>query len=93
MAFCTLSIAELFHALNVRSEKSIFSVSPFSNPQLLLSTVVCVALQIFSVILPFANRIFDTVPLNKEQWIIVSLLSMVSLVVTETEKLIERHKK
>ena len=93
MAFCTLSIAELFHALNVRSEKSIFTVSPFSNPQLLLSTVICVALQIFSVILPFANRIFDTVPLNKDQWIIVSLLSMVSLVVTETEKLIERHKK
>ncbi len=93
MAFCTLSFLELCHALNVRSEKSVFTISPFENPQLLISTVVCIVLQILSVILPFSNKIFDTVPLNKEQWVIVFLLSLVSLIVTETEKLTERIKK
>ena len=92
MAFCTLSISELFHAFNVRSEKSVFTISPLSNPQLLFSTIICITLQIFSVSLPFANKIFDTVPLNKEQWIIVALLSLISLIVTETEKCISRHK-
>ncbi|MBR2876257.1 MAG: calcium-translocating P-type ATPase, PMCA-type [Clostridia bacterium] len=92
MAFCTLSLSELFHAFNVRSEKSIFTISPFSNPQLLTSTLFCIALQICTVIMPFANEIFETTPLSATQWIIVALLSTVSLIVTETEKLIERKK-
>ncbi len=92
MAFCTLSFLELWHALNVRSEKSVFTISPFENPQLLLSTAFCVILQVLSVVLPVSNKIFDTVPLNKEQWITVILLSLVSLIVTELEKFIGRRK-
>ena len=91
MAFCTLSISELFHAFNLRTEKSIFTVSPFENPQLFICTVICILLQVFSVAFPFSQNIFNTVMLSKEQWLIVAALTMMSLVVTETEKVLTRR--
>lgn len=92
MAFCTLSIAEVFHSVNVRTDKSVFSVSPFDNPQLILSTVFCTALQVGVVVLPKANKIFDTVMLTKGQWGIVLVLCLVPLVVTEIEKIFDNKK-
>lgn len=89
MAFCTLSLAEVFHSFNVRTDRSVFSVSPFDNPQLVLSTVVCTALQVGVVALPKANEIFNTVMLTKTQWVIVLALCLVPLVVTEIEKIFD----
>lgn len=92
MTFCTLSIAEIFHSFNVRTERSVFSVSPFENPKLLLSTVVCTSLQILAVSVPYFNKILSSVPLTKEQWLITSALCLLPLVVTELEKLTNKIK-
>lgn len=88
MTFCTLSIAELFHSLNVRTERSVFTVSPFENPSLILSTVLCTSLQILAVCLPAANSVFGTAPLSAIQWLITLGLCLVPLIVTELEKLL-----
>lgn len=92
MAFCTLSIAEIFHSLNVRTDRSVFSVSPFENPQLLLSACLCTLLQVSVVLIPQAALIFKTVSLTLNQWLLVFALCLVPLVVTEAEKLFSTKK-
>lgn len=92
MTFCTLSIAEIFHSFNVRCERSVFAVSPFENPGLLLSAILCTLLQICAVSVPGFNGIFESVPLNKTQWLITFALCLVPLAVTELEKAIARFR-
>lgn len=92
MAFCTLSIAEIFHSLNVRCDRSVFKISPFENPQLLIGSFICVILQVGVVLIPQATEIFKTAFLSAKQWLFVFALCLVPLVVTEIEKIFE-HKK
>lgn len=46
MAFAVLSLSQLAHTFNMRSQQSVFKLSPFSNPKLLWAALVCIVLQI-----------------------------------------------
>lgn len=86
MNFCTLSISQLVHAFNMRSERSLFKISPFSNPWLIGAFLVGCALQTGVVVLPVFNDMFSTVPLNAVQWLCTLLLCLVPMAVSEAEK-------
>lgn len=86
MAFCVLSLSQLIHAFNVRSDLSLFKIGFFSNPKMIFSFFVCLLLQISVVCIPFLNSVFKTVPLNPVQWLIVAGLSLSPLVIIEIEK-------
>ena len=93
MAFCTLSITELFHAWNVKSEKSIFSVPPAGSFKLFAAVTICILLQVSVVFIPMLRGIFSTVPLTPGQWGAVLALSLLPLGVSELEKLAERRRR
>ncbi len=96
MAFCTLSISQLMHSFNVRSEKSIFKSRPLKNRFLVFSTVTGILMQGAVVGIRPLAEIFKSVPLGIKEWIAVAVLAFVPIVVSELQKcinLIIRRKK
>ena len=88
MAFMVLSISQLIHALNLRSmNHSIFKIGIFKNKYLLATCVLSIALQISVTIFPFFKILLKTVSLSMNAWIIIFLLSSLTLVLNEISKL------
>lgn len=86
MAFAVLSLSQLFHSFNMRSEHKLATVGIFSNIQLLLSFIICSFLQIIVITLKPLADIFKVVPLNPAQWSLVFLMSFLPIVVVEFQK-------
>lgn len=87
MAFCTLSLCELAHAVNMRSEHSIFKTGIMSNKRMLLAVPVCAAMQISVILVPSFRAVFKVCALSPLQWAVVAALSLVPLVVGEIGKI------
>lgn len=87
MAFIVLAMSQVVHAFNMRSNKSLFKIGPFSNKTLngaaLLSTVL-VLLILF--IEPFAY-VFGLATLSTNQYLISFALCLIPLVALEIAKL------
>lgn len=92
MAFATLSISQLVHAFNLKTEKSIFSINLFNNPYLIGSLIIGIFLQVAVIMVPTLSNIFKVVPLNSIQWLVVILLCIMPIVIVEIEKLLTRKK-
>ena len=90
MAFCVLSISELIHAFNMRSDKSLFDIGITSNKAMIGAFILCMAMQISVVTIPPIATIFKVVPLNVLQWQIVAFLSLIPLVLVEFEKALSK---
>ncbi|MDR1467322.1 MAG: calcium-translocating P-type ATPase, PMCA-type [Oscillospiraceae bacterium] len=86
MAFVVLSLSQVFHVLNVRSEKSIFAHGIFSNRKIIYSFIVCIFLQFSVVEIEEISKYFKTARLNIHQWVIAGILSLSPLIVVEIEK-------
>ncbi|MGR6835709.1 calcium-translocating P-type ATPase, SERCA-type [Syntrophomonas erecta] len=72
MAFNTLVFAQLFYVFECRSEKiSPFELGFFTNPFLIAAVLFSVCMQMGVLYLPFMQAIFNTVPLNWWQWLII----------------------
>lgn len=91
MAFTVLAISQLFHAFNMRSGRSLFRLSPFSNPFLLGSFVLGTVLQVAIVQLPFLGRVFRTVPLSPMQWLWTVALCVFPIFFCEIYKWIRKE--
>ncbi len=86
MAFAVLSLSQLFHSFNMRSEHSLTKIGFFSNIKLLLSFIICSFLQIIVISLKPLADVFKVVPLNAAQWSVVLVLSFMPIVVVELQK-------
>jgi Ca2+-transporting ATPase len=92
MVFMFLTIAQMGHALGLRSHReSLFTLNFFSNRLLIGAVVVTVVLQLIAVYAPFFNQIFNTTPLTLGQLLICMVLSTVVFWVVELEKLLIRR--
>ena len=92
MAFAVLSLSQLVHAFNMRSEKSIFRIHLFSNKFLCLAFVIGTLMQAAVISIPTLAQIFSAVPLNGMQWAVVAGLSLVPIVFVEFEKAVLKTK-
>lgn len=92
MAFATLSISQLVHAFNLKTEKSIFSINLFNNPYLIGSLIIGIFLQVAVIMVPTLSNIFKVVPLNSIQWLVVLVLCIMPVVIVEIEKLLTSKK-
>lgn len=90
MAFAVLSIAQLIHAFNMRTDKSLFKIHILRNKWLCMAFVVGIILQASVIMLLPLAEIFTVVPLNARQWLIVMGLSFVPVVFSEIEKAVFR---
>ncbi len=89
VCFCTMSIGELVHALNSRSERSLFKIGWFSNRRMNLAFAVCLLLQVGVVTFSRAAKLFCVVPLSGVQWLLVAALCAVLPVAVEISKAVK----
>ncbi|MGL5942873.1 MAG: cation-translocating P-type ATPase [Waterburya sp.] len=91
MVFTTLCIAQMGHALAVRShERLTIELNPFSNPYLLASVVVTSLLQLMLIYVPPLRSFFGTQVLTGQQLLVCLGFSMLMFVWVELEKLFMR---
>lgn len=86
MAFAVLSISQLVHAFNMRTDKSIFKIHIFSNKYLCIAFIIGVSMQAAVIMIPFLAAVFDVTALNLQQWGIVAVLSFIPVLFVEFEK-------
>lgn len=93
MTFIVLSFSQLFLSLSIRSEKeSLLKIGLFSNIKLIYSILIGIIIQIILIITPSFNKFFSTQKLNKNDWIIAIVLSLIPFVINEISKVFV-HKK
>ena len=91
LAFLTLSVSQLFHAFNLRTnQKSIFQAGIFKNRYLIGAVVVGLVLQIALVYVPVFSDWFHLRPLVWQEWLFVIGLSMIPVAVNEFVKAMKR---
>lgn len=93
MAFSVLSMSQLVHAFNMRSEHSLFSVGVFSNKYLWGALFAGIVLQVCAVSVPMLSGIFSVSPLDGVQWLIVAALAIAPFVIVEIQKKINNRNK
>ena len=86
MAFAVLSLSQLVHAFNMRTEGSIFGIHILSNKYLCVSFVIGAALQAAVIGIPAFASVFSAAPLDAVQWMTVIGLSLFPIVFVEFEK-------
>jgi len=86
MAFITLSMLELVHSFNVRSEQSLFKIGIFKNKYLVGAFILGTLLQVIVVVIPSLAYVFNVVPLNGTEWIYTALISISPLFIIELQK-------
>jgi Ca2+-transporting ATPase len=93
LAFVAVGFATLACAFSTRTlRQSMFSVSPFRNPALLLAIAASIGLQLLAVYLPIGQRVFGTVPLHIGDWALIICFALVVLAFTEVSKIWFRHR-
>lgn len=91
MAFLVLSISQLLHALNQRSNtESIFSTGNGHNLYLLLSIAASALVLIMILLIPYFRTIFSLCLLTAREWGVVLLFSILPLFAVELSKLMIR---
>lgn len=87
MCFAVLSLSQLVHSFNMRSEHSLLETGISGNKKLLCSVLFCILLQCSVITVPFLQNIFHTVSLTASQWGMVAVLSLLPIPLVELEKL------
>ncbi|MCE9647163.1 MAG: cation-translocating P-type ATPase [Chloroflexi bacterium] len=93
MAFATLSLAELFRAYTVRSERaSIFKIGIFSNKYMQYAVGLSIALLLLVCSVPFLQPVFNTHFLSGREWILVTGLALLPAAAEEVTKFFLRRR-
>ena len=93
MAFATLTLCQLFHAFNVRSEdKSLFSQGVLSNPAMNKAFLVGMALQLSVLLIPPLRGVFSVVAMDSAQWLTVLVLAAAPIPICEAGKALNRKR-
>ncbi len=87
MAFCVLSISQLVHSFNMRSEHSVFKDGIFANKYLIYSFFAGLLLQAGVVMTKPLAAVFKVVSLDAREWFVVAILSLMPIVIVEFDKL------
>ena len=90
MAFATLSLSQLVHAFNMRSDGSVIKAGIFKNKYLILSLIVGIILEVSVISIPPVARIFGIVSLTSLQWLITAVLSISPLIIVECQKILRK---
>jgi magnesium-transporting ATPase (P-type) len=93
VALTTMVLFMVFHVGNSRSEhRSAFAKSPFSNPFLLVGTLIAVSLHVAALYLPFTQFVLRVVPLDLETWLRIIVVAASIILVVEVHKFVRGPK-
>jgi len=91
MAMVIFALLAIPFSLNLRRPfKTVFSFETFSNHKLLLAYTWIIAIMILITTLPFLQNIFNTTPLTQNEWIFISVATIIFLLGGEFFKWIVR---
>ena len=91
MAFATLTLSQLFHAYDVRSETaSLLSIGVLSNPAMNRAFVIGLVMQLCVLCLPPLQGIFSVISLGLPQWLTIFGLAAAPVFLCEGAKLLSR---
>lgn len=91
LSLTTLVMIEMFNALNALSDEgSLLTIGPLANPYLVVAIFGSVSLHCMICYVPFFEKIFNTVPLNTNDWILVLLCAFPVVLIDEFLKFIAR---
>jgi len=91
MAFLTMSMAEIFHSFNLRSQRgSLFTIGSF-NKSLLLGGITSFLLTTAVIYLPGLNTAFGFEPLSGAQYAVALLLAATTIPIVECVKFFQRR--
>ena len=94
MAFATLTLSQLFHAFDVRSEEaSLFHIGVCSNPAMNRAFLIGLAMQLAVLCLPPLRAVFGTAALTPAQWGAVWALALTPVAVCEAVKAAARRRR
>jgi Ca2+-transporting ATPase len=92
VALTTMVLFQVFHVGNSRSEsRSIFRMSPVSNPFLFLATAAALAIHVGALYFAPTQFVLRVEPLESDTWIRMVLVASTILVAMEVHKLIRRR--
>lgn len=86
MCFAVLSLSQLVHSFNMRSNRSLADIGFFGNKKLFFSVLLCIILQCSVITVPALQEIFHTATLSAMQWGMVIVLSLLPIPLVELEK-------
>ena len=96
-AFIVLSLSQIIHSYNMRSDKSLFKIGMFTNKKLNIVNLISVALIAFVIFIPGVVEAFGMCYLSWQCYLIAVCLSLLPLLLMEISKAIglvkhEHHK-
>lgn len=84
MAFTTLAFCELFHMIGMSNlNRSFIHVFKNKNKMMLIAFIVGFVLQLVVIQVPVVRSIFNTAPLELNEWLVTALLSLIPLIAHE----------
>jgi P-type Ca2+ transporter type 2C len=87
VAFATLIMFELLHTFNARSlHTTIFNKNFFSNKYIFIAVGTSLTLTILTIYSGIGQQIFNTVPLSAMEWITITIVSSLIIIVAEIIK-------
>lgn len=94
VALTTMVFFQTYQAFNCRSEsQSIFRKNPLSNPFLFFSMIAALFAHLAVLYVPVLQWVFRTVPLTREEWIDIGVITVAIVIAVEIDKLIRRRKR
>lgn len=91
MAFCVLAFSQMLRSFSQHSNtESMFSRNKAHNPYLFLSFIISGLLMMAILFIPTLKSIFSLTSLSIQNWLIILLLSLLSVIQVELFKLIKR---
>ena len=93
MGLTTFALANLFFSFTARDElRSVFSLDTINDRTFLVTSLMSVAAIIFVTELQFFQRVFDTVELTGNQWLICIGAALTIVVASEIRKFLLRRR-
>lgn len=87
MSFLTICLMQIIHAVNCKTESSIFKINIFKNKFFNFSFLFLLGLILAVYFIPTLAGLFSLVPLNLTQWAMVALTSIAIIPAVELGKL------
>ena len=90
MAFLTMSMAEIFHSFNMRSQRgSLFGIK-HGNKTLLIAGIASLVLTTLVIELPFLANAFGFTPISPVEYFVALGLAFLTIPIVEIVKLVQR---
>ena len=92
MSFLTICLMQIIHAINCKTNRSIFKINIFKNKFFNISFISLLALILFVYFNPFFASLFNLTIINSTQWIFIIITSLSIIPLVEFGKFLIKEK-